>query len=366
MNTTDATVLRELAKRYLDICHHPQQDQRRDLWQKKNSLEPVRPLIYVRAFAWREMAESACLCADGLLRECEGFFRHALFWDGLADDSIFEPWVMLRARYESSGWGLSGRRNLPAESNGAFKIDYPLKELADAEKLRVPNHRIDEKKTAQDALRLQEAIGDIIAVDIDRGPAYRMWSADLSTDLGYLRGIEHFMLDIMDNPEWLHGLMAFMRDGVLRTHQQAEAAGDWGLSAHQNQSMPYALELQPPAPNVKGVKREALWGFCAAQEWTATSPQQHDEFLLRYQLPLLEPFGLVAYGCCEDLTEKIDILRQIPNLRRIAVSPFADVARCAQQIGTDYVISYRPSPADMVGYDFDPQRIRQILRRDFA
>lgn len=59
-----------------------------------------------------------------------------------------------------------------------------------------------------------------------------------------------------------------------------------------------------------------------------------------------------------------DMLRQIPNLRRIAVSPFADAARCAEQIGQDYVLSYRPSPTDMVSYRFDRDRIRSILKRD--
>ena len=75
---------------------------------------------------------------------------------------------------------------------------------------------------------------------------------------------------------------------------------------------------------------------------------------------------MTGYGCCEDLTRKIDMLRAIPNLRRIAVTPFADAARCVEQIGQDYVISYRPSPADMVSYRFDPDRIRSILRRDLA
>ena len=128
--------------------------------------------------------------------------------------------------------------------------------------------------------------------------------------------------------------------------------------------MPYAMELPDPAANHDGVPRKQLWGYMAGQEFTAVSPAMHDEFLLQYQLPILKHFGLVAYGCCEDLTHKIDMLRQIPNLRRIAVSPFANVVRCAEQIGDRYVLSYRPSPADMVGYGFDEPRIRQILRRD--
>ncbi|MHC5059060.1 MAG: hypothetical protein ACYTKD_30765 [Planctomycetota bacterium] len=58
------------------------------------------------------------------------------------------------------------------------------------------------------------------------------------------------------------------------------------------------------------------------------------------------------------------MLRAIPSLRRIGVAPAADVAKCAEQIGADYVISYRPSPTDMVGYGFDPERVKSILRRD--
>jgi hypothetical protein len=70
----------------------------------------------------------------------------------------------------------------------------------------------------------------------------------------------------------------------------------------------------------------------------------------------------VAYGCCENLTRKIDILRQIPNLRHIAVTPTADVAACAEQIKTDYVFSWRPNPADMVCCGFDEAKIRRIIR----
>jgi hypothetical protein len=152
----------------------------------------------------------------------------------------------------------------------------------------------------------------------------------------------------------------------MTVHNQAEEAGDWGLCNHQNQAMPYAEELQDPAANAAGVSRKQLWGYQAAQELTAVSPDMHEEFMLNCQIPILEKFGLVAYGCCEDLTHKIDILRKIPNLRRIAVSPFADAPRCAEQIGSDYVISYRPSPADMVSYGFDEDRIRKILTRDLS
>jgi len=366
MAMADRHLLRELARRYVEVCNAPEQKTRRELWRRHNSLKPGPPLIYVRAFAWHEMPDAACRCEDVHLRGYEDFFRYRLFWDTMKDDSIFEPWVTVPAVHCCSGWGVKVTRRFPQEPGGAFKVDYPLRHLEDLERLRPPWHEIDAERTAENVRRVQDAIGDIITVNVDRGPAYCMWTGDISTDLGYLRGIENFMLDMLDNPEWLKRLAKFMSDGILRTHEQAESAGDWGLCAHQNQAMPYAEELPDPAANVNGVKRRQLWGYMASQEFTAVSPAMHEEFLLQYQLPILKQFGLVAYGCCEDLTRKIAMLRKIPNLRRIAVSPFANAAKCAEQIGRDYVLSYRPSPADMVSYDFDPERIRSILRRDLA
>jgi hypothetical protein len=366
MNKQDVATLRKLAHEYMALCSAPVQTERRALWRNHNSLKSARPLIYVRAFAWQEMPQSQGRCEDGCFRQYEDFFLRHLFWNTLHDDSVFEPWVTVQATHRCHGWGPSVERTFTGAARGSFKVDYPIRRLEDIAKLRMPRHAIDEAKTAEEVGRLADAIGDIIPVNVDRGPAYRMWTGDLSTDLGYLRGIEHFMLDMIDHPAWLHRLIGFLADGVLKTHREAEAAGDWGRCAHQNQAMPYANELPDPAANINGVTRNQLWGYMAAQEFTAVSPAMHEEFLLRYQLAILQQFGLVAYGCCEDLTHKIDMLRRVPNLRRIAVSPFADVARCAEQIGRDYVLSYRPSPADMVSYGFDPHRIRSVLKRDLA
>jgi hypothetical protein len=363
---TDIQIIRDLAKEYAEICAVPVQDQRRRLWRAHNSLKSTRPLIYVRAFAWQEMPESKCICENPLLRMIENRLRHDLFWNSLDDDSIFEPWITVDAVYKCEGWGIGVARHYAEEPGGSFKIDYAIKELDDIEKLRMPRHEIDEAKTAERLTLVNDAIGDIIPINLNRGPAYIMWSGDIATELGYLRGIEHFMMDMMDNPEWLKRLVKFLSDGILQVHNRAEEAGDWGLCNHQNQSMPYAEELEDPAANITGMKRKQLWGYQAAQELTAVSPDMHEEFMLNYQIPILEKFGLVAYGCCEDLTRKIDILRKIPNLRRIAVSPFANAPRCAEQIGTDYVISYRPSPADMVSYGFDEDRIRRILTEDLT
>lgn len=362
----DTLILRDLAKRYLEISKKPVQDERRDLWRQHNSLKPTTIPIYVRAFAWTEMPQSHCLCQDEEYRSYENWFRQMIFRDSFGDDFCVQPWVTVRAACVTPPegvWG-PGHHWMGRENGGAGIWDAPIKTPSDMALLVAPHHVVDEAETARRVQKLGHAIGDLIEINVDRAPAYIIWDGDISTQLVYLRGLEQMMWDMFDSPAFLHELLTFMRDGILRTHEEAERAGDWTLCDHQNQAIPYAEELQDPCANSEPVPRGALWGFFASQETTSVGPRQFDEFMLQYQLPIMKAFGLIAYGCCEDLTNKIDVLRQIPNLRRIAVSPMADVGRCAEQIGSDYVLSYRPSPSDMVGWGWYPERVREVLEQD--
>jgi len=55
---------------------------------------------------------------------------------------------------------------------------------------------------------------------------------------------------------------------------------------------------------------------------------------------------MVDYGCCESLDYKLDLLiRKIPHLRWVAVSPWADREICAGKICNKYVYVYKPNPA---------------------
>jgi len=70
----------------------------------------------------------------------------------------------------------------------------------------------------------------------------------------------------------------------------------------------------------------------------------------------------VYYGCCEALDNKIPLLKTIPNLRKIGVSPWANVESCAEQIGRDYVYAHKPNPAHVSG-SFDEETVRKEITR---
>ena len=89
----------------------------------------------------------------------------------------------------------------------------------------------------------------------------------------------------------------------------------------------------------------------------------HWEFALKHDLRWLSRWGLTYYGCCEPLDRKIDILRRIPNLRKISVSPWCNTrAGGRARSARDYVISRKPSPAILAEDDWHPERARQDLR----
>ena len=91
------------------------------------------------------------------------------------------------------------------------------------------------------------------------------------------------------------------------------------------------------------------------------SPDMHAQFILQYEKRLLEPFGLNGYGCCDDLTGKVDDVFTIPNIRRISISPFANVDECSENLRGDYIFSWKPHPAHLVG-DFNEEMVRDYIR----
>ncbi|MCL2708547.1 MAG: hypothetical protein FWF03_05460 [Defluviitaleaceae bacterium] len=365
-NERDIEIVRELAKRTAEIAAKNVQDERREMWRNQNDFIRVRPPVFINGGYTRELLEPMLVCEDPFCRAYEQTFRSKIFQDTFGDDYIIEPWVALRASVVTNPEGIWGVKNDVLRYDGdtlAFHVRGALDSLDNVSKMAVPRHSIDEVKTSENAERLSEMIGGIMEIHIDRSPAWHGWHADISTDIGYLRGHEQMLWDIIDEPEAMHRLLAFMRDGILKAQDEAERAGDYSLAEQGNQAMTYSKTLAPPKPNSHGSKRSEMWAFFAAQEYAVISPEQHDEFLLQYQLPIMEKYGLTAYGCCEDLTRKIGILRKIKNLRRISVTPFADARACAEQIGGDYVISYRPNPS-LVSSGYDEEIIRKTLTRD--
>ena len=125
----------------------------------------------------------------------------------------------------------------------------------------------------------------------------------------------------------------------------------------------YTRELPGDDYEPGHVRPHNMWGCSNAQIFSSVSPEMHWDFALAHDMRWLERWGLTYYGCCEPLDGKLDILRRIPNLRKISVSPWCEPERAIGGIGGDYVISHKPNPAILAESRWDPDEARRRIRQ---
>jgi hypothetical protein len=202
---------------------------------------------------------------------------------------------------------------------------------------------------------MHDLLGDILPVKLTCAvPGPGAWLHGWATEL---RGVEQLLLDLMDRPAWAHRLMRTLMEGFLGVMDQYEKMG---LLTLNNTGLMACDDLPQKDHDGRRVRLRDLWGRGESQEFQGVSPAQHEEFLLRYQKPILERFGITFYGCCEDLTNKIPLILSIPNLRKFVCSPWTDIGKLAAAVGDRYCIEWRQKATDVV-YAPDLASVRKHL-----
>ena len=182
----------------------------------------------------------------------------------------------------------------------------------------------------------------------------------------YLRGLQQVYRDLIEEPDLVHAGMKLLMEGTLEVFEELERQGLLTLNNGNDYCGSGALgwTRELPSPGFDGKVRLCdLWGFADAQSMSEVSPTMHEEFVLRYQVPLLGRFGLNYYGCCEPLHLKLGLLkRHVPRLRRVSISPWADKRQSAEQLGPHIIFGWKPNPAYLAGVSFDADLIRRDIR----
>jgi hypothetical protein len=364
-NTPDRGILRDLAQRVAEVAHLPIMAERRREWTRHNALRPGRPMILIfPEGAWGELLPAEALrCESPEARRMELDLRRRLYaFEHFDSDNVVEAeWVVAKG-IRSTGWGLEARRHDSPAARGAWAFDPVLRRPADIKKLRFPEITHDERATARRLEVAQDLFGDILEV---RLKGVSRLSFHLMAHYTGLRGLEQTMVDMCVMPEELHAAMAFLTEGNLRLIRQYEALNLLSLNNdntyHSSGGVGYTTELPAPDFDPGHVRPCDLWASAETQELAQVSPRMHAEFAIRYEKRLLAAFGRNGYGCCDNLTQKLDEVLTIPNIRRISIAPSADVEACAARLGSRAIFSWKPDPTYLVG-EFDPERVRGYIR----
>ena len=341
-------LVRELARQVAETAAEPRMEAIKQRWRDVNALrKPDRAPVWCRPVGcWKEvLPPESLVCSDPALRGIEEGFRQLLFKRDVDDDepvaSTFDVGAVFRAE-PPNRWGLDIERHRPAESDGAWAYDPPLKTPADFDRLRVPAFLYDQGETERRMESTDELLGDILPVRLVCGvPA----SATLGNAAADLRGLEQMMMDMAVEPELMHRLSGVMRDGVLAAMDAVEASG---LLTPNNEG---PMQCADPIGEVGADGWTTLlncWCTGNSQEFDQVSPDMWETFCLEYQRPIFERAGLVAYGCCENLTHKIDGVLSIPNLRVFVCSAWTDLDVVLSKAGPKYCIMWRQKASAVV------------------
>ena len=358
MNSKDKEIVRELAARYMEAACSEEQKKMNERFKATNDLKIVRPPVLIDEIPWHQMdidGELKCLSEDKNVRRVELELRKRLYRvKYFKADRLFDPFWRLVISTKDTGMGVDYNETEIIYSEGKGTIashtyEDVLEDESVLEKMHVPEFFVDHEKTDRDMEFMTELLGD--AMPVKKVGFQYIYSMPWDRITRY-RGVEPIMFDMYDRPEYLHKIIKLFTDAVKAQLDFAE----------ENLPItPDLINMHCTPAAVSGLAESGLkatWYRGGAQSFGVVSPEMFKEFELDYIKPLAERFAYTYYGCCEPLDNKIQMLKEIPNLRKLGVSPWADVNVCGEQIGGDYVFARKPNPA-LVAIKTDPDEVRK-------
>ena len=343
----DKGIVRELARRVRDIAADPVQEDRKRLWHKINRLERCRiPVKYhVEEFCWLEvLPDSVLKTTDDTARYWEKHLRRLIWkWENLNDDWVTEPVIGygLVVRYPAR---LSPAYHRPDARTGAYYTTPVIEIESDIDNVIVDNEcSVDWDATERNLALAEEIFGGIL----EPVPAPVWLGCCIFDYVCEIRGMGNVFADMVDRPEWLEDLIGRVHGQHIGALKKLEELGalclNNGRDECYNGGLSYTDELPADGFDPEHVRLKDLWGFSTAQAAVSISPEMHERFVTQFDRECLKLFGLNAAACCETIDDKMHLYRTIPNLRRVSVSEFNDFAKAAEEIGTDYIYSVKPT-----------------------
>ena len=371
ISAKELAVLRELGAKKREIGELEIQKRNFNLWRDVNSLRRSRPAVKFDELPWSELeaAEPEDLkpvCSDPFLREIETGLRQELYqWNHFPVDMIVEPIVYCNlVAGPSSSYADYGIKENPERLEGAHDVVYRtvIDSLEQADMIQTPKVWHDKVETERRFALLLEIFAGVIPVK-KRGIVHQ-WHAAWDQIIHWYR-IEQLYTDMYERPELVHRIVANFTKAQIAVLDEQERLGllDTGNGAWRVGSGGYGvIDGLPERVEGRNVVPGDQWGCANAQIFSEVSPEMHYEFSLQYDLQLLQRYRVNYYGCCEPLHRKFEMLRKIPNLRKISASPKAKIDEFAAQAGREFVVSWKPNPAILATNSFDEVYARKYLR----
>jgi hypothetical protein len=371
LKTQEIDVLKKLAEEWASIAALPVHNEKARQWQKLNDLQSERPMVWINEIPWQEMNynnELSLQCENYWARSQEDSMRKTIYqWKHMPGDMIINPWLDCPLSIHSTDFGIIEDVNLAitdlASDIVSRHFNIQISDIDDLEKIKMPVITHNKEATELRFQIMNEIFGDIISVKT-QGQTH-IWY----TPWDYLIrwwGVQEVMLDLILRPEMVHAFYEKMVSAWMVELDQFEEQNLLSLDCNNTRigSGGYGYTTEMPGKNYDPdwIKPHNMWGCSNAQIFSDVSPEMHWEFAIEHDLKWLERWKLTYYGCCEPLAGKGHLLKRIPNLRKVSCSPWNNTEKAIDELGNDYVISRKPSPAIFAHQHFDASLARREIK----
>jgi hypothetical protein len=363
----DRTILYELASKIAEIAALPVQQERIKLWKNNNDLQKgSRPPVFIDQLPWHEIdrtEEMQLVCEDAFLRTIEHGMRAILYrWKHFQCDMVVRPFFELPKSIEGLNYGmkiLEETRAVDVENDIVSHAYFDqLSTSAEVQALQADVIESDIKADEYRKNLLEEIFGQVLPVRLSGVQIHSgLWDR-----IAQMRSVTNILWDLVEKPELIEETVKKFVWLTMSTIDQCE---ELDLLDPMHTYIHCTGAFTKDLPIETGLDRKAnasdCWSFGMAQMFSTVSPAMHEEFEIDLVRPLYERFGLIYYGCCEPLHDRIHIVRKIKNVRKISISPWANNTIAAEQIGHDYVFSSKINPA-YIATGFDRESIEAQVK----
>ncbi len=363
----DKLVLRELGKRVAECIASDRNIKNIERWKRHNDIKEMGFMVMVDQLSWSEFdnfGKIVPLCENPFLRDLETGLRKNLFmWDNFRTSQTWNSFISFPKAVIDSGIGIEiSEETLESATKDVVSHQYE-DQLADETaltKLFMPTIKHDRAETARKEEALTDIFGDIVPVKaVGRELNFRVWDK-----LATFRSITAILMDLIDEPEFMHKTMRLFTDieiSTLKQYEKEDLLNPYNNVCHCSGT--YSDSLPSADFDPENVRSQDCWAYGMAQLFSSCSPQMLLEFELNYAKEYYDLVGLVNYGCCEPLHNSIEDILKIKNIRKVSTSPWADPILTAEQLSQKGVIMARkPNPALIAGTIVDESEIRKELR----
>ncbi|MCK5153187.1 MAG: hypothetical protein KAQ93_02420 [Spirochaetales bacterium] len=371
LNKTEKDILKKLGEEIAEISADPVNKTRAGLWRNLNDLKSDRPMIWINEIPWHEMNyndELTLKTEHPWARSLEEKLKREIYqWRHMPGDMIVNDYIECPLVIHSTDFGIVEDVDIAItdSDNDVVSRHYniQIKDMDDLEKIQMPKITHLEKATNHHYDAMKDIFDGVISVK--KVGQSHIWFTPWDFLIRWW-GVQEAMMDLVLRPDMVHAFVDRMVDAWMVELDQFVEGNLLALDNNNTRigSGGYGHISDLPGDNFDPdyVKPENMWGCSNAQIFSEVSPAMQWDFAIEHAQRWLSRWGHTYYGCCEPLHNKIHLLRKIPNLRKLSVSPWCNSDKIINEVGADYVMSRKPNPAVFIESNWSTEQSEKNLR----